>query len=146
MTAYRWLVLSHVKRPQSALWSQRRRVTVGSAPEWLSIGQFSSFPPHSRVLPPLLITFCCSGRLKQRLNSLLTGFSAPCGHSCWAVICLSAGATLTCCTKIRKRWAGVCVWPLSSAAGELIVQMQRARLNCAINQRDDSLPPYSRDL
>lgn len=108
---------------------------------------FLSFP-H---LFPLITCLCYHVLSQPEANALqssspVTRLFSPCGRSCWAVIWLSVRSTVTQRTWIRKRSAVVCVWPLSSAAGELIVQMLRARPGCAINQKDDSLPPYSRDL
>lgn len=131
----RWLHIDGsccpVWKDHKVLWSQRRRVTVGSEPEWLIIGPFSSFPD---------IPGCCPSPKAAPRSS--PAFPRPVAV---AVELSSAHQPGLHMNPAEVSWC-VCVWPLSSAAGELIVQMQQARLSCAINQRDDSLPPYSRDL
>lgn len=67
-----------------------------------------------------------------RSSSLHARFFSPCGRSCWAVVSArQSGPEWPLCAWVRERSTVVYVWPLSSAAGVLILQVHRTWLDLA---------------
>lgn len=141
MTTNRWPELSHVRRPQSALWLQKWRVMffVGSCQQSDSDctrPHFSSLVISwcfSLSLSPLCVCYKVSSQLEANAalsSSLHARFSHPVALARRAVIpACQSGPERPVAHEVRERSTVVYVWPLSSAAGGLLVQMHRTQLD-----------------